>query len=80
MEYLASGTPCIINRLKGIPNEYFDYCFVPKDETLPALIETIIKVCTKEQSELNDFGIRAKNFIKEKKNHQKYNVKKYIKC
>ncbi len=67
MEYLASGTPCIINRLKGIPNEYFDYCFVPKDESLPALIETIIEVCSKEQSELNDLGIRAKKFINEKK-------------
>ena len=84
MEYLASGTPCIINRLEGIPNEYYDYCFVPKNETLCELREVIIKVCSKGQAELNDFGTKAKNFIKERKSpeiqcEKIYNMLKSIK-
>ena len=27
MDYLASGTPTISTKLKGIPEEYFNYCF-----------------------------------------------------
>ena len=68
MEYLASGTPCIMHRLKGIPDEYFQYCFVCEKENKEGLKETIFAVCEKEQAGLNEFGTRASSFIKEQKN------------
>jgi glycosyltransferase involved in cell wall biosynthesis len=77
MEYLASGTPCILNRLGGIPDEYFEYCFISKDETIMGLYETIIKVCEKDQSELNEFGNKAKKFINENKSPKKQCEKIY---
>ena len=68
MEYLASGTPCIIHRLKGIPDEYFQYCFVSDKENVEGLKDMILAVCEKEQSELDDWGRKAARFIKEQKN------------
>lgn len=68
MEYLASGTPTIIHRLKGIPEEYFQYCYVAEEENADGLKDTILKVCSKDQLELNEFGRKASNFILEKKN------------
>lgn len=63
MEYLASGTPCIIHKLEGIPKEYFKYCFVSSDETPIGLSKMIFFVCEKSESELREFGEKAKQFI-----------------
>ena len=49
MEYLASGTPCIMHRLAGIPKEYFDYCFISENETPLGLYNTIMFVCGKSK-------------------------------
>ena len=68
MEYLASGTPCVMHRLKGIPEEYFQYCFISDKENADGLRDVILAVCEKEQSELDDLGRKAARFIKEQKN------------
>lgn len=67
MEYMASGTPCIMYKLQGIPEEYFDYCFVVRNENREGLKEMIMTVCEKDQAELNEFGKRASQFIFENK-------------
>lgn len=77
MEYLASGTPCIIHRLKGIPEEYFDYCFVSDDESPMGLYKIIISVCQMDQFELDQFGEKAKRFILENKTPKKQCEKIY---
>lgn len=71
----ASGTPCIIHRLLGIPEEYYQYCFVADEENAEGLKKEILLACSKSQSELNEFGRRAAAFIKEYKN-PKTQVKK----
>lgn len=68
MEYLASGTPCITYRLQGIPEEYFQYCFIVKNENIEGLKEMIIDVCEKDQLELNEIGRKASLFIQKNKN------------
>ena len=68
IEYLASGRPTIMNRLSGIPDEYFDYCFVPESEDEKGLRECIINVCEIPSQELATFGARAKDFIINNKN------------
>ena len=71
MEYLASGTPCIMNKLKGIPKEYIDFLFFPKNETPFELSLKIIEVCNIEKSELKKIGDKAKHFIFENKSPDK---------
>lgn len=71
IEYLASGTPCIMHRLKGIPGEYFQYCFVSDKESAEDLKNLILTVCEKSQTELNGFGEKAARFIRK---HKKPNV------
>ena len=69
IEYLNSGTPTIMFKLPGIPEEYFDYCFVPSDETSDSLAREIIKVINMDNEFLNKFGLSASNFVKSKKNN-----------
>lgn len=77
MEYLASGTPCIMHNLSGIPEEYIEYCFISNNETPFGLYQTIVLVCGKSQLELDEFGQRAQNFILENKSPEKQCKKIY---
>ena len=71
MEYLASGTPCIMNKLKGIPKDYFDFLFFPENESFLELSNKIIEVCNKEKSELKKIGEKATRFILVNKSPEK---------
>lgn len=68
MEYLASGTPTIIYKLEGIPDEYFDHCFTIEEETIDALKKQIIEVCNLDEESRKEFGIKAQKFVLEYKN------------
>jgi glycosyltransferase involved in cell wall biosynthesis len=68
MEYLASGTPTIMYRLACLPQEYCEFIYFVEEETVQSLYETLIRVCSKPQEELEQFGQRASNFIIERKN------------
>jgi len=68
LEYLASGTPCIMHPLKGIPDEYFPYCYISDVENAKGLKDMILTVCEKDQLELDKFGEKAKQFIEKHKN------------
>lgn len=67
MEYLASGTPTIIHKLPGMPEEYFEHCFVTDSGDLKGLKEMIFYVSDKTDEELSTFGNRARTFILENK-------------
>jgi len=71
MEYLASGTPSVMYKLAGIPEEYFEYCFISEEETSKGLYQTLISVCNLKQTELDKFGEKAKRFILENKTEEK---------
>lgn len=63
MEYLASGTPTVIHKLPGMPEEYFDYCYVTESGDLVGLKNTIIDTLCKSDDELLSFGKKARDFI-----------------
>jgi glycosyltransferase involved in cell wall biosynthesis len=63
MEYLASGTPTLMYRLDGVPDEYFDYCYTVDDNSVIGLANAIMNVCNKDLDELKRMGQQAKNFI-----------------
>lgn len=77
MEYLSSGTPVLMCKLPGIPNEYYDKCFcvdVISEDVLEEKIKEILNMDTKV---LNDIGIKAKDFILNEKNPLKQCEKLY---
>lgn len=75
IEYLASGTPAIIHRLPGIPDEYYEYCFVAEREDAIGMSLTIRRVCEMNETELMNIGKRARRFIINEKNAHKQTAK-----
>lgn len=70
MEYLASATPVLTYKLAGIPEEYFQYCYVIEDMSTIVLAGKIMEICSMDNEILLEKGRRAQNFILEKKNPQ----------
>jgi glycosyltransferase involved in cell wall biosynthesis len=68
MEYMASGTPVLMHKLKGIPEEYHEYIYFCLDESDSGLKNKIIEIFDKSEFELSEFGGRARNFILKNKN------------
>lgn len=68
MEYLFAGKSVIINRLPGIPEEYYDYVYTPDNETVSALAECISTVLALSKEERRIKAEKGKGFVIEKKN------------
>lgn len=77
MEYLASGIPTILNKLPGIPDEYYEYSFQPDNESVDALRKKMVEILKLPDDEQKDFGSKAKAFILTEKNPRSQ-VKKLI--
>lgn len=67
MEYMASATPMIGYRLEGMPQEYYQHMYTPRDLSVEALCETIERVLTLPKKEMEAFGGKARRFILENK-------------
>lgn len=63
MEYLASGTPTVMYRLGCMPKEYDEHVYYVDDERIDTLRDRLIEICEKPQSELDKFGLEAREFI-----------------
>lgn len=68
MEYLASGTPTLMYKLEGVPEEYYNYCFVQEDKSIDSLCCKILEICNMDVDYLLGFGKKARSFILENKN------------
>ncbi len=68
MNYMASGTPMISTKIKGIPNEYYEYCYIFNSSKTIQMKDRLIEVCEKSPDELKEFGEKAKNFVLKNKN------------
>lgn len=69
IEYMASGTPLATTLLPGMPTEYLPYIYLFRDESVNGIYLTLQELLEKSQKELNEFGLRAKEFILENKNN-----------
>ena len=77
MEYMASGTPTLMYKLPGMPEEYINYVgIIPNgtDEDLKSFIEEYLN---KDEVTLHKFGLEARNFILEHKT-SKQQIKRYV--
>lgn len=63
MEYFASGTPVLMYRLQGIPNEYYSYCYTIEGSSVDEFKECLNNVLSIEVQERNTLGNKAKEFI-----------------
>ncbi|MBR6896659.1 MAG: glycosyltransferase [Lachnospiraceae bacterium] len=71
MEYLASGRPMIGYKLDGIPDEYDDYICYVEDNSVGALKDKIVEICSLTDSERQSIGQRGREFILQEKNPHK---------
>lgn len=70
MEYMASGTPTLMSRLKSIPQEYDEHLYYFEDESIDGFSQRIVEICEKSSDELKDYGARASQFIMQYKTPQ----------
>lgn len=70
LEYLLAGKNVIINRLEGIPDEYYKYVFTPKDESVEALANCIIDVLKTDTAIRKEKAKAGRDFVVNNKNSQ----------
>ncbi len=75
IEYMHSGTPLLSTRLPGIPKEYHPFIYWINDDTTESVTEVLNKILNKSNEELQNFGIKAKQFISQNKNSDKIALK-----
>jgi len=63
MEYMLSGTPALIHRLPGIPDEYFDYVFEINENNPKGLANNITKALLDLEKENHSIGTKARDFV-----------------
>ena len=66
-EYLKTGKPLISYKLYGIPDEYDDFIFYPKDNSIAELKNTIIKVYDIQENQLFELKDRQIKFMNKHK-------------
>ncbi|NTV06484.1 MAG: glycosyltransferase [Chlorobiaceae bacterium] len=68
MEYLSSGRPLIAYKLDGIPDEYDAYTYYVQDNSIEALSNKIVEVCSCTHEYLTCFGAAARDWVIKEKN------------
>ncbi|WP_298653806.1 glycosyltransferase [uncultured Proteiniphilum sp.] len=69
IEYLLSGKPVIGYKLDGIPHEYDEHLIYVEDNSLDAIKNKIIEVCTMPEKFYSIIGNKNIEFVAEQKNN-----------
>lgn len=69
MEYMASGTPVLTTQLPGMPQEYYPYVYLFKEETVDGYAEAIKEILSYTEEQLTNFGVKARGFVLKNKNN-----------
>jgi glycosyltransferase involved in cell wall biosynthesis len=68
MEYMASGTPLVAFDLPCIPEEYKSYFYMIPEYTKDSIKSFLEEILMLDASELHKFGIKAQEWIDNKRN------------
>jgi glycosyltransferase involved in cell wall biosynthesis len=68
IEYLLAGRTVIMNRLPGVPSEYYNYLYTPADESVDALAKEIELVLEEPKETRLAKCKQGREFIMKKKN------------
>lgn len=69
MECMASGTPLLTTLIPGMPEEYYPFVYLIKEENLNGFSAALEEVINKTEEELTQKGHAAQEFIIENKNN-----------
>ena len=69
MEYMASGTPVLTTVLPGMPEEYYPYVYLIREETPQGIAGMLKEVLAQPEEVLFQKGSCARKFILEQKNN-----------
>ena len=78
LEYLLAGKSTIINKLPGIPEDYYQYVYTPEDESIPSLTAVINDVINTPWNERVAKARRGFSYVCQYKNAN-YQVSRIIK-
>ena len=67
-EYIASGTPVLMTRLKGLPDEYYPHIYLIEDESVDGFTKKIQETVDLSTNDLHQKGLEAQQFLKKNKN------------
>lgn len=67
LEYMSSGTPVVMYKLDGIPNEYYQFCYLI-DDFNSDLNRAISELSMMNRAEVLEKGRLAKEFVLQQKN------------
>ncbi|MBP3360682.1 MAG: hypothetical protein J6N52_07515 [Clostridia bacterium] len=76
MEYMLSGTPVVMYKLAGIPDEYDEYLNYFDVTSKACIKDKIVEICEMSLCERGMIGNRARQFILTKSN--KTQMKKFM--
>lgn len=70
IEYMASGTPLLMYKLPGIPDEYFNYCYTLDKNHLKEddMCEILSEIIATSPDKLEEMGRNARDYLIENKN------------
>lgn len=77
MEYMASGTPVLMHKLDGIPDEYDPYLLYIHDSTVEGMKKSLEEVSNMNPDIRERIGIEARKFVQSTKN-SKIQTKKIL--
>lgn len=66
-EYMASGTPVLMTKLPGLPEEYYSHLYFFESEDMNGFVHALERVLSLDDETLNKKGRAAAQFIKEHK-------------
>ena len=69
MDYMASGVPVLMTRLPGVPEEYLSRVYLIEDESPSGMRDALLRVFSKDEAELSQFGEEARRFVLTEKNY-----------
>lgn len=75
IEYMLSGRPVLMFKLTGIPDEYYQFCYYPKTNTLEEFAKTMKYIMNLSEFKLKEKGVLAKKFIVDEKSYLKQGKK-----
>lgn len=68
IEYMLSGTPMLMTKIPGIPEEYYEYTYSVEDNEMKTLSAALERILAQPQEVMLAFGSRAQQFIAQQKN------------
>lgn len=63
IEYMASGTPVLMTRLPGVPEEYFNFVYTIDREDSNGVSNILKKILLQPEEEILKIGEKARNYV-----------------